>query len=252
MQKLFAFSILAILVASMFSALPLQTASAQPTIIATIPIPSPPSALSGNLVVDPDLNRIYLGVGNAFSFPGEVYVINGATDTLQTTIIPDPSSGGGSLAVNPLTHEIFFGNQAGGNSYLINTSDGDTFTVSNIAVPGLPTVSGVNPATNKFYSGNQGCPLGVCDGMSTIDGSTDTLLSGIAPLSGVAGGPAIVVDEGRNLIYASGAPAAGRVFNGATNPPSLVTSIPSFGPSTINQNTHKVYGFNWAGGGLSS
>ena len=211
----------------------------------TITIPAGPDL--GVPTVDPVHNRVYLPAGNAFSFPGTLYVIDSGTDTLLSSIVPNTSSGGDGVAVDQVNNLIFFGNQAfSSNNYLI---DGSTFAVTNVAVPGCSTVVGVNSVTHTFYSGSQCCPLGHCDGMLTVDGITRTLLSGITDVPSPAGGIRIVVDEGKNLIYASGGGTGGatvttEVFDGAglAQPYTLVTSISNFEPSTINQNTHKIYG----------
>ncbi len=127
-----------------------------------IPVSAPP----GPIAVNETTNRIYVGGGNG------VTVIDGATNSVSSTI-PDPSAARPTaIAVNPTTNTIYVAN-AQNNS--LTVIDGATNAViATIPVGTSPSGVAVDSQTNFIYVCDAGSPeTGDPGNITAIDGATN-------------------------------------------------------------------------------
>ena len=192
------------------------------------------------IVVNPLTNKIYVAAPNGkvvsdFNSDGNVFVIDGRTDTVSTTI-----PGGKNpfaIALNPVTNLIYVANEANGSNATVDVIDGsnDTLVGSPIRLGNSPpTALAVNPVTNKIYVTNGNV-------LSIIDGASNTSTTAALPHSNPT---AIVVNPVTNFIYITTTQGAGTVvaINGATNTVSGTVAIggaPS--ASAVNSLTNRIY-----------
>src|SRR5262249_8907945 len=120
-------------------------------------------------------NKIYvINQGDQFSnHPGNITVIDGATNTILTTITgPDVAQPGFAAAVNPVTNKIYVINGFSN----ITVIDGATNSTTTIAdpTPGGPFFVAVDQETNKIYVTHVGIAIGDVGGLTVIDGLTNT------------------------------------------------------------------------------
>jgi len=250
-----------------------QEGGAQPTVIATIPVPGgnlhgvgvnpntnriyvsrwtsnavsvvdgSTSAVIANfgaawagvgVAVNPDTNRIYVSGWSA------VTVHDGATNGLVATINTSGPGGGtgaiaGGVAVNPNTNLIYVAAGHGGNNMIV--IDG----VTNAVVATIPDIAAshggvaVNPNTNRIYG-----PRRAFNDVKVIDGASN----GVVATVGVGNGPlGIGVNPNTNRIYvANGGSNTVSVIDGTTD--AVVATIPvGTGPVSVgvNPNTNRIY-----------
>lgn len=109
----------------------------------------PPLFFLEYMVVNPKLNRIYLGVSS-----GSIVVVDGNSNSIiQTISVTEDVSG---LAVNLETSQLYVTNADSTSNELV-IIDGNTHEISRtIKLPGTSFISGlaVNPATNRAYVTN--------------------------------------------------------------------------------------------------
>src|SRR5579862_9580999 len=185
------------------------------------------------------------------SQPGTVTVVNGATNTVLTTItvqfFPE------FLVVNPTTNKIYVTNR---HSNTVSVINGATNTViKTVAVGSHPTVADVNPITNRIYVVNNGNGTGTT--MSVIDGNTDTVISTVT----VGNYPwGVAVNPVTNMVYvvnycgnqfgcnATSAKGTVSVINGANNTVTNTVTV-GYGPVIIllNAATNKIWVLNSCG-----
>ena len=194
------------------------------TVSATIGVVSPSA-----VAVNPTNDLIY--VSNA----GGVSVINGATNTVTTTIGVGNAPGG--VAVNPTTNTIYVANTSDRSVSVIN---GLTNTVTATIIGGShPGGVAVNPTTNLVYITN-GCCNETSDSVSVINGATNT----VAATIGVGASPSgVAVNPTTNLIYVvNSASYTVTVIDGATNTVTATIGVGAF-PSgvAVNPTTNLIY-----------
>ena len=142
------------------------------TLLATVPV----GQYALYLAADPVTNKIYVAntCGNDPSCgtgPGTVTVINGLTNTVDTTV----TVGGHPefLVINPVTNKIYVSNRHDNTVSVIN---GATQTViATISVGSHPTYGDINILTNRIYVVNNGNGHGTT--MSVIDGHADSVVA---------------------------------------------------------------------------
>lgn len=214
-----------------------QSATAQPTVIATIPAVG---TAFGGISVNPSTNRIYV----ANRGPDTVSVIDGSTNIVVATIPAGPQPGG--VGVNPTTNLVYVVNETFGVSVIDGNpgSPTENTVVAIIPVPGrlLSFTAGgiaVNSITNRIYvtSFDPGGAVVV------IDGNTNAVLS----LFGVAANPIVAaVNQVTNKIYVGHGSFFFRsrltLIDGATNAVSDGPVVGLFQTSIgVNPNTKRLY-----------
>lgn len=161
------------------------------------------------LAINDKTNTLY-----ASDFNQTVYVINGANDTVTTTIAVYEAL---QLAVNPVTNRIYIA-AANPNSGEVTVIDGNTNqVVTNIEISGSDFTAfvDIDPVHNLVYAtdvNTTGSPNGV---VAVINGATDSVTSTIV----VPGEPTqIAVNPFTRLLYVANETLNEvQVINGATN-----------------------------------
>jgi len=203
-----------------------QTALAQPSVIATIPIPGSAHGPYG-VAVNATTSRVY--VTNIHS--GNVSVIDTATANV-VAVVPvgeEPHA----VEVNRSTNRVYVAN-SGSDS--VSVLDGGTNTVvATVPVEAGPHGVAVNAATNRIYVTNH-----IRGTVSVIDGAANTVLATV-PVGELPEG--IAVNPVTNRVYA-GSPALRNVsvIDGATN--AVAATVPlTASPSglAVNSSTNRVY-----------
>src|SRR2546425_37523 len=186
---------------------------------------------------NPTTNEIYVSNNGYATYSYQppyngntVSVINGATNTVTTTINVGTNPLG--VAVNPSTNKIYVSNS---DSNTVSVIDSTTNTVlSTIQVGSFPLTVAVNPSTNRIYVSNY-----ASNTVSVIDGATNTVVSTI-PVGSYPSG--VDVNSNTNKIYiaASGASDSVFVIDGRSSNTSTAPSAPTnlsatvVSPSQIN------------------
>jgi YVTN family beta-propeller protein len=195
-----------------------------------------PGATADFMVVNPITNKIYADNEHEF------IVIDASTNSVTTTIPFGSSSTLVGVGVNPVTNKIYVGDQ-NSQVYVI---DGNTNSIiANVTV--RPSFAGIvaNPNTNKIYVASG-------SGAYVINGSTDTIKSGMSDCNGQVS--YLAVNPVTNKIYVpcittpnglQGRQAFISVFNGSTD--TLVDRInmawngQMFGGIAVNPSTNTIY-----------
>jgi YVTN family beta-propeller protein len=222
-------------------------------LINTVPVQDGNNYLAAN----PATNMLYV-VNSCGTDPtcsgqvnGTITVINGATNTVVTTITVQKFPQ--FLVINPETNKIYVTNR---NSNTVTVINGANNTIiRNIAVGANPTNADINPITNTIYVLNNGNGSGTT--MSIIDGSTDTVTRTLT----VGNAPTwVAVNSVTNTIYVANycgqqpgctthsAPSTVSVVNGANN--TLVRTVTvDYGAQIIRVNpvTNKIWVLNSCG-----
>src|SRR3989449_166063 len=188
---------------------------------------------------NPTTNEIYVSNNGYATYSYQppyngntVSVINGATNTVTTTINVGTNPLG--VAVNPSTNKIYVSNS---DSNTVSVIDSTTNTVlSTIQVGSFPLTVAVNPSTNKIYVSNY-----ASNTVSVIDGATNTVVSTI-PVGSYPSG--VEVNSNTNKIYVTNTQGNSvTVIDGTTN--SIVSTIPigssQPGGIAVNPVTDKIY-----------
>lgn len=173
-------------------------------------------------------------------YGGKVWVVDGTTDALITTITVGANGTALGIAANPNTNKIYVGQFLSATVAVIDGST-DTMTGS-IPIGGVmpqPTGVAVNPVTNRVYVTKQGG-----SSLAVIDGATDTMLTTVPGLGTCAWG--VAVNTATNEIYVTDNPGVGvtnvYVIDGNTN--TVTHTIPMacrMGFISVNPITNKAY-----------
>jgi YVTN family beta-propeller protein len=154
------------------------------------------------LVINPVTNKIY--VTNRRS--NSISVINGATNTVTTTLSLPLGSHPTVEDVDLVTNKIYVVNNGNGSGTTMDVIDGNTDTITTMVTVGnYPVSLAVNPVTNKIYVTNfcgndPNCQsdAGAQGTVSVIDGVTNNVTATVT----VGVGPAIVfVDQATDKIW---------------------------------------------------
>ena len=173
------------------------------------------------IAVNPVTNKIYVANNGIFipfnTNPGNVTVINGATNSATTLTDPNASTPV-SVAVNILTNKIYIANQGSSpniNNGNITVIDGATSAITTLTDPNAvsPQAVALNQTTNKIYVANGS------SNVTVIDGATNAISTLKDP--NAMGTNAVAVDSATNTIYVTSGGVT--VINGATN--SVATVI---------------------------
>jgi YVTN family beta-propeller protein len=203
-----------------------QTAFAQPSVIATIPIPGAAHGPYG-VAVNPTTNRMY--VTNIHS--GNISVIDTGTDKV-VAVVPvgeEPHA----VDVNTSTNRVYVTNS---QSDSVSVLDGATDTVvATVPVEAGPHGVAVNAATNRIYVANH-----IRGTVSVIDGAANTVVATI-PVGELP--EAVAVNPVTNRVYV-GSPAlrSVSVIDGATN--AVVATVPLAAAPwglSLNPTTNRIY-----------
>lgn len=205
------------------------------------------------IAVNPVTNKIYVannGILIPFNTnPGNVTVIDGATNSATTVTDPNASTPV-SVAVNTLTNKIYVANQGSSpnsNNGNITVIDGATNAVTTLTDPNAvsPQAVALNQTTNKIYIAN------ASSNVTVIDGATNAVSTVKDP--NALGTSSLAVDSVTNTVYVTNfgcqndacthQPGSVTIINGATN--ALATIIdPNGGDPWIlatNSTTNKIY-----------
>jgi YVTN family beta-propeller protein len=188
------------------------------------------------IAVNPVTNKIYVTEGS--SAANSIAVVDGATNTITTTIALPGLAQPDGLGVNSVTNTIYTVNSGTRSVSVINGASNTLTTTITVTSP--PMSIAVNEVTNTVYlgcgyAGNQ-------SGVEVIDGATNN--TAFLPLTGLLG--QIVVNPVTNMVYATESPSlsAGEtalaVINGATNAVTLLTK--NFESPNVDPNTNEIYG----------
>jgi YVTN family beta-propeller protein len=148
------------------------------------------------IALNPVTNRVYVVSQGAFGGNGRLAVIDGATNTLITSIVVGARSR--ALSVNATTNRIYVTN---GNSNSVSVIDGVTNAViATVPTGTFPDVIAINPVTNKVYVASGGS-----NNFTVIDGVTNvaTAIAIATPVEPTTRTAAIVVNAAANKIYAA-------------------------------------------------
>jgi DNA-binding beta-propeller fold protein YncE len=237
-----------------------------------------PNALSLNpaaITVNPVTNKIYvtnncLGILGCTN-PGNVTVINGATNS--TTTLTDPNAIAPQfVAVNQVTNKIYVANLGnlganppGPNHGNITVIDGATNAITTLTDPNVlgPQAVAVNQNTNKIYVAiPTDSALTGNGGVTVIDVATNTI--SIVKDPNAASPQRLAVDSLTNTIYVTNGgcgqinvcsnPGSLTVINGATNAVTTVIDPNAAHPAflAINPATNKIYVVNYGVNGASN
>ncbi len=191
-----------------------------------------------DLAVNPVTNKIYVESGPGYYTSDDILVIDGATNTITTTVTDPNASGPYHFAVNSVTNKIYVANS---NSDNVTVIDGATNATTTITDPNAigPHFVAVNPATNKIYVANwDSGNVTVIDGATNL---TSTVLTGTNPNF-------VAVNPVTNKIYV---PNSGSgtvtVIDGVTNSATTLRDPNSDVPkeAAVNQVTNKIYVTNY-------
>ncbi len=228
--------------------------------------------LVDTLVLNPSTNKIY-----PIAFDGTLYVVDGATGTLTTTI--PAAANTYAININQVTNSLFVGSSPFLNINATTNSIVDAFTVTashccfgnllkDIAIntvtnkvyiaadnviaydpvslntttvvgAGFPDSIVLNPITNTIYSLSY-------NGIAIINGATNTVTSTIpiADFTSTYSGGQLIIDPVLNKLFvlANNANDSIAVVDLTTNTPSIIPAgqqIPLRG--VLNPATHKLY-----------
>ncbi|HEY2075326.1 MAG TPA: putative Ig domain-containing protein [Streptosporangiaceae bacterium] len=187
-------------------------------------------AAGSALAVDSATDTIYLATNSG------VIVVNGATNTVTTTInTPAPVN---AIAVDPATDTIYLAASPFTPGPVIDVINGATNTVTtSISVPIGITSLAVDSTTNTVYAAEPGLAQ-----VAVIDGATDEITTNVATGTGTR--PyRLAVDQSTDTVWA--ADPSGRLIgiDGATD--AVSTDIPLSGTEPIslavNGGTNTIY-----------
>ena len=177
------------------------------------------------LGVNPNTNTIYAPAASG----NEVFVIDGATNTISTTV--SAGIGPTGVGVNPSTNLVYITNNLDNTVSVIDGTNNSV--VNTISVGSGPWTVGVNPTTNKIYV------IDHQDGVDIIDGTTNGLISKISTIHPNSVG----VNPTTNMIYVTNFnDNSVSVIDGTTNSVTDTIAVGS-GPWSVgvNPTTNKVY-----------
>lgn len=223
------------------------------------------------LAVNPATNTIYSAMGNT------VYVVNGATNTVATTITIESTVF--AIVVNPVTNQIYV-SEGAGNVTVINGASNAIVTTVNDPHGMYPYALAVNPVTNTVYAANRvnNNNITVINGaanqvvatmtdptasypwvlavnpvtnmvyvtnnnsgtISVFDGSKNSFVTSISPGSYPR---QMAIDSIDNKIYVTSQSASNNVtvIDGATNQTVTLTVGFTPGPLALDPVTNKIY-----------
>jgi DNA-binding beta-propeller fold protein YncE len=184
--------------------------------------------------VNPITNKIYVGG------PGNVTVIDGATNSATTVTDPNAIGSPSSIAVNSVTNKIYVANYAIATPGNVTVIDGATNAITTVTDPNAiaPVSIAVNSVTNKIYVANQGDSPAQRGNITVIDGATNATTTLTDP--NVEAPQSVAVNETTNTIYVVNAnnPTGNgiggvSVITGATNSISTVTDPNAINPIAV-------------------
>lgn len=207
------------------------------------------------IAVNPATNKIYVannGLPVPFNTnPGNVTVIDGATNS--TTTLTDPNASTPvSVAVNSVTNKIYVANNGSSpnlNHGNITVIDGATNAMTTLTDPNAVALQSiaVNQTTNKIYVAN------ASDNVTVIDGATNAISTVTDP--NAKGTNAVAVDSATDTIYVtnfgcdSGCinPGSVTIINGATNAVTTVIDPNASNPAAValDPATNMIYVVNY-------
>jgi len=183
----------------------------------------------GAIAVNPVTNRVY--AINSTGLAATLDVINGATNTLLTTVSTYLDSD--QIAINTLTNRIYVVSQGGGGTGYVSVINGATNAASVVYTPQFPEKIAVNEAANLIYVADTGPGQGNNNSgnqVSVIDGFNNSLVNvttGNAPAAMAVNpvtGMTYVVDGASNNVSVIGTQATVPLAAGITGIPGNVTS----------------------------
>ncbi len=153
-------------------------------VLSTPTTPRPEAGSPLEVAVNPQTNRIYVTSDNVVEGGGEVFVIDGKTESMVRSIRVGLRPQG--IAVNPVTNRVYVANSGG---HTVSVIDGSLDSVvGEIQLPASPQSMAVNATTNTVYTT-------LSAGLAIIDGATG------AVRTIDTGGNGLAVDEKNDLVY---------------------------------------------------
>jgi DNA-binding beta-propeller fold protein YncE len=228
----------------------------------TVTDPNANGLNSASIAVNSVTNKIYvannaLGIFGVGTNPGNVTVIDGATNS--TTTVTDPNAFTPvAVAVNPVTNKIYVANEGdypGSNHGNVTVIDGTTNSVTTLTDSNAlaPVGVAVNQTANKIYVANANDSTVTGNGgVTVIDGATNSL-------SFVSAGPnshivhALALDSTTNTIYVTSEgcflddpcrnPGSVTIINGSTNAVTTNINPSAHNPEglAVNEMNNKIY-----------
>jgi len=190
------------------------------------------------IAVNETTNKIYVAnndIDRPGANPGNITVIDGATNS--TTTLTDPNANTpNSVAVNPVTNEVYVTNvgngAAPGNVTVVDGATNAITTVTDTNLwPGIDSRGfsvAVNSATNKIYIADEK-DSNLKSHVTVIDGATNSVTTITDPnaLASVA----VAVDSATNTIYVAN---GGCLFLSGCSNPGSITVIDGVNSSFTN------------------
>jgi DNA-binding beta-propeller fold protein YncE len=228
----------------------------------TVTDPNANGLNSASIAVNSVTNKIYvannaLGIFGVGTNPGNVTVIDGATNS--TTTVTDPNAFTPvAVAVNPVTNKIYVANEGdypGSNHGNVTVIDGTTNSVTTLTDSSAlaPVGVAVNQTANKIYVANANDSTVTGNGgVTVIDGATNSL-------SFVSAGPnshivhALALDSTTNTIYVTSEgcflddpcrnPGGVTIINGSTNAVTTNINPSAHNPEglAVNEMNNRIY-----------
>jgi YVTN family beta-propeller protein len=147
-----------------------------------------------DVVVNPQNNRLYVGVGN----PTSVYVFDGNTDAQLAIILTgDLNALPDRMALNSTTNRLYVSIQLSNNHISVIDTSANKL-IANVSVPGVPDGISVDSNSNLVYIGDLTQPywLWVMNGQTNA--ITACLIPGPQPL-------AVTADPAASVVYTANA-----------------------------------------------
>jgi hypothetical protein len=188
----------------------------------------------GEMSVNPNTDRLYIGGGfaqNAFT------VVNVSNPTLPAVVTTVTSSGSG-MVVNPVTNFFYTSNGFGGT---VLKFDGTTLAGAGSAgIGACPGLFDVDPLTNLIYVTRQcaggGAPAGV-DPLYVINGASMAIVGNNLGSGGVVGSVRVNSSTGRAYVNRTG----GVTVFGPSPTFALVNNVSNESIAAINPLTNRLY-----------
>jgi YVTN family beta-propeller protein len=191
------------------------------------------------VLVEPESNKVYVSVfGGRDGGPGEIWVIDGATNELER-VIENPGSGISGLAIDPARGELYAADMTSNEVVLIDLAEG-AVAAKYPSGGDSPINLAIDPAGHRLFVANQ-----KSGDVSVLDIENDRLVKTIPTGEGALG---LAYNPGNELLYV-GNRRAGTVSVIDTDRLEVIASLPTgTHPQTIaiDPETNVVYVTNKA------
>ncbi|MCL2659867.1 MAG: Ig-like domain repeat protein, partial [Acidobacteriaceae bacterium] len=212
-------------------------------ILSTIALTSTPNPMG--IAVNPVTNMIYV----ASSTAGSIAVIDGATDTLSTTLAVPAASGLRVVAADPVNNYIYAANTSASGSLIV--VNGTTNAVTSVAAGTNSYGVAVDPVNHEVYVTNQGSSSVSVFSGATASSPTVALITTISGgTSGLDAPQNLDINPVTNTVYVQNTGVTGllTIINGADHSAtSFAVSLTGSTGIAVDPVTGMVFTDNAAG-----